>query len=218
MKVRVAKISAIGHKPENVNVTGTDRGLPGRLSLRVKPKDEVTEIYKQRRRPGSEGEAHAKYPARCPRARASCEASASCGSAKIESRSATNSTPKADSSENPRKRRRHRPRLRRCPCCGPKEWNLDNRAYDLPGPFDGTIEAGHVEQGNYARSARSRHDPSDLDPILVVGNIQASGRSERSRKAMNRQTVTPDRWQRRNDTGIGRSCHRAEPSTRTSPG
>jgi len=71
---------------------------------------------------------------------------------------------------------------------------LDIARTTFRAPFDGTIEAGHVEQANYVKIGEVTAMIVDLDPILVVGNI--SERQVGTVKEGMTGHRDPDRWQR----------------------
>lgn len=165
MKVRVAEISAIAHT-ENVNVTGRTEASR-KVELRAETEGQVIEIFKQRGDRVSQGEAIAKIrpddrPAKLAEARASLR------QRQIEFNAADKLTERGFRSETEKAGAQARLDAARAVV---EQMELDITRTTFRAPFDGTIEAGHVEQGNYVKVGEVTAMVVDLDPILVVGNI-----------------------------------------------
>lgn len=165
MKVRVAEVSAIAHT-ENVNVTGRTEASR-KVELRAETEGQVTDVYKQRGDRVSEGEPIAKIRADDRPARLA-EARASLRQRQIEFNAADKLTERGFRSETEKAAAQARLDAARAVV---EQMELDIARTTFRAPFDGTVEAGHVEKGDYVKVGDVTAMVVDLDPILVVGNI-----------------------------------------------
>jgi len=165
MKVRVADIAAI-ERTETVDVTGRTEASR-KVELRAETEGQVTDIYKQRGERVADGEPIAKIrpddrPAKLSEARATLR------QRQIEYNASAKLTEKGFRSETEKAGAQARLDAARAAV---QLMEIDIARTTFRAPFDGTIEAGHVEKGDYVKVGDVTAMVVDLDPILVVGNI-----------------------------------------------
>jgi len=206
MKVRVAELGAIA-RTENVTVTGRSEASR-KVELRAETEGQVTEILKQRGERVTEGEPIAKIRADDRPAKLA-EARATLRQRQIEYNAAEKLTERGFRSETEKAGAQARLDAARAVV---EQMELDIARTTFRAPFDGTIEAGHVETGDYVKVGDVTAMVVDLDPILVVGNV-----SERQVGTVKEgMTGTVTLIDGSEHTGIVRFVSSvAEPSTRT---
>ena len=165
MQVRVAELGAIS-RTETVNVTGRSEASR-KVELRAETEGQVSEIFKQRGERVTEGEPIAKIrpddrPAKLAEARATLR------QRQIEYNAAEKLTERGFRSETEKAGAQARLDAARAVV---EQMELDIARTTFRAPFDGTIEAGHVEKGDYVKVGEVTAMIVDLDPMLVVGNV-----------------------------------------------
>lgn len=165
MKVRVADLAAI-ERTETVDVTGRTEASR-KVELRAETEGQVTDIYKHRGERVADGEPIAKIrpddrPAKLSEARATLR------QRQIEYTASAKLTQKGFRSETEKAGAQARLDAARAVV---QQMEIDVARTTFRAPFDGTIEAGHVEKGDYVKVGDVTAMVVDLDPMLVVGNI-----------------------------------------------
>lgn len=165
MKVRVADLAAI-ERTETVGVTGRTEASR-KVELRAETEGQVTDIYKHRGERVVDGESIAKIrpddrPAKLSEARATLR------QRQIEYNASAKLTQKGFRSETEKAGSQARLDAARAVV---QQMEIDIARTTFRAPFDGTIEAGHVEKGDYVKVGDVTAMVVDLDPILVVGDI-----------------------------------------------
>lgn len=165
MRVRVADIEAV-MRVERVDVTGRTEASR-KVQIRAETHGQVLELLRQRGDNVEKGAPIARLRLD-DRAAKLAEAKASLRQREIEFKAAKSLKEKGFRSETEEAAAQARLDGARAVV---EQMEIDIARTTFRAPFDGMINAGHIELGDYVQVGDIAATVVDLDPILVVGNV-----------------------------------------------
>lgn len=165
MRVRVADLEAV-MRIERVDVTGRTEASR-KVQIRAETEGQVREVLRQRGDTVAQGTPIARLRLDDRTAKLA-EAKAALRQREIEFTAAQTLKEKGFRSETEQAAAQARLDAAQAVV---EQMEIDIARTTFRAPFDGVIDAGHVELGDYVRVGDIAATVVDLDPVLVVGNV-----------------------------------------------